>query len=909
MLSKEEEIKRCQDTVTRLILAFRGLDQHDRSGRSALEAKLEEEKSKLLSLGRMVTTVTGSGFGFYDISGPDVLQHVLDPRTRVESVLGGESKALKALGQPVCLRDIMHTDVCHAMVLKTAIGPKFWSLCAKRAEDSVCGTHAAFHDRADRENRILEILLPYGFISSETGVEHLYQVSADVMRMWCSSVGMDISQVPPPVESSLKMGTLSGELTVVGQHQLDRVNAALGAGAAAQKSESLTPPANLLTPEATKPPAPAAGRPKSKASLAEALKAVPVTSKQSFSLSPESRSDLLLFIGKFTEDQIRDTGLPASGYKQMGDIHLYEAVFQLFLSNAIKVATEEGHLSVFGSDLRRVDLAQLAAAKEWTLANSTSLSMLLAGATYLGSWAMKSEAREAANNMQSNLRKLKMELSARQRSVSFDHGSGKGHSLADALKGGGSMSPPLAASMTSPPILGTFSGRTSPPLADLERIIAQNTESLRQQMAEQARTHERQLEALRVANDARDIMLREELKKVNRADARDEMIGGIVQGRMVPRGFWRRDFRKHCEQLDTASQIRAASLAGGTVDPHEIEKKACEAYCLGALPIDVVGELFSDPSFVTRSAAEAKEKSDLTAIALVAQANTNSEIAKYKEKMFPGTDTDAKKVKKALETPERADEFLAVLADFGMRKTDALALAQGGAAMVEDEDVGDFGHDPAAVRRLRLLNAQIMSLHHVVSYLRASWVGGSAQKKDTFFVKRVGQWEWPRLKAWWDQFVDMIFETRNLHSDNFVLAMLHETSVMFELRRSRFKAKWNDITLHSGVAMTITTDTKKAIDEASKKAGKAAQAADEAKQAIKGGKAALESENKALKTQLAELMVLAKANQAELAAHKKDADKRAQDMHRKLAGKADRYTRPQGGGGAGATATGGGDGR
>ena len=32
VLSKEEEIKRCQDTVTRLILAFRGLDQHDRSG-------------------------------------------------------------------------------------------------------------------------------------------------------------------------------------------------------------------------------------------------------------------------------------------------------------------------------------------------------------------------------------------------------------------------------------------------------------------------------------------------------------------------------------------------------------------------------------------------------------------------------------------------------------------------------------------------------------------------------------------------------------------------------------------------------------------------------------------------------------------------------------------------------------
>ena len=42
VLSKEEEIKRCQDTVTRLILAFRGLDQHDRSGRSALEAKPAE---------------------------------------------------------------------------------------------------------------------------------------------------------------------------------------------------------------------------------------------------------------------------------------------------------------------------------------------------------------------------------------------------------------------------------------------------------------------------------------------------------------------------------------------------------------------------------------------------------------------------------------------------------------------------------------------------------------------------------------------------------------------------------------------------------------------------------------------------------------------------------------------------
>ena len=51
-LSKAEEIARCQDTVTRLILAFRGLDKHDRSGRSKLERQLEEEKSKLLSLGR-----------------------------------------------------------------------------------------------------------------------------------------------------------------------------------------------------------------------------------------------------------------------------------------------------------------------------------------------------------------------------------------------------------------------------------------------------------------------------------------------------------------------------------------------------------------------------------------------------------------------------------------------------------------------------------------------------------------------------------------------------------------------------------------------------------------------------------------------------------------------------------------
>ena len=76
-LSKAEEIARCQDTVTRLILAFRGLDKHDRSGRSKLERQLEEEKSKLLSLGRMVTTVTGAGFGFYDATGPDVLSNTV----------------------------------------------------------------------------------------------------------------------------------------------------------------------------------------------------------------------------------------------------------------------------------------------------------------------------------------------------------------------------------------------------------------------------------------------------------------------------------------------------------------------------------------------------------------------------------------------------------------------------------------------------------------------------------------------------------------------------------------------------------------------------------------------------------------------------------------------------------------
>ena len=135
VLSKEEEIKRCQDTVTRLILAFRGLDQHDRSGRSALEAELEEAKTKLLS--------RAGAHGHHrhrlglrllrHASGPDVLQHVLDPRTRVESVLGGESKALKALGQPVCLRDIMHTDVCHAMV--AAVLRCRWPLRPSHASD------------------------------------------------------------------------------------------------------------------------------------------------------------------------------------------------------------------------------------------------------------------------------------------------------------------------------------------------------------------------------------------------------------------------------------------------------------------------------------------------------------------------------------------------------------------------------------------------------------------------------------------------------------------------------------------------------------------------------------------------------------------------------------------------------
>ena len=64
VLSKAEEIERCQDTVTRLILALHELAAHDRSGRAALEAELEEAKTKLLSLGRMVTTVTGSGFGW-----------------------------------------------------------------------------------------------------------------------------------------------------------------------------------------------------------------------------------------------------------------------------------------------------------------------------------------------------------------------------------------------------------------------------------------------------------------------------------------------------------------------------------------------------------------------------------------------------------------------------------------------------------------------------------------------------------------------------------------------------------------------------------------------------------------------------------------------------------------------------
>ena len=59
-LSKAEETARCEDTITRLILAFRGLDKHDRSGRTKLERELEEEKSKLLSLSQQVTGRDGS---------------------------------------------------------------------------------------------------------------------------------------------------------------------------------------------------------------------------------------------------------------------------------------------------------------------------------------------------------------------------------------------------------------------------------------------------------------------------------------------------------------------------------------------------------------------------------------------------------------------------------------------------------------------------------------------------------------------------------------------------------------------------------------------------------------------------------------------------------------------------------
>ena len=49
------------------------------------------------------------------------------------------------------------------------IGPKFWALCAKRAEDFVCGNHVGFHDRDDRVDRILDILLPYGNRGEGTG--------------------------------------------------------------------------------------------------------------------------------------------------------------------------------------------------------------------------------------------------------------------------------------------------------------------------------------------------------------------------------------------------------------------------------------------------------------------------------------------------------------------------------------------------------------------------------------------------------------------------------------------------------------------------------------------------------------------------------------------------------------------
>ena len=48
-LSKAEEIARCQDTVTRLILAFRGLDKHDRSGRTKLDLFPDQQAQKHLT--------------------------------------------------------------------------------------------------------------------------------------------------------------------------------------------------------------------------------------------------------------------------------------------------------------------------------------------------------------------------------------------------------------------------------------------------------------------------------------------------------------------------------------------------------------------------------------------------------------------------------------------------------------------------------------------------------------------------------------------------------------------------------------------------------------------------------------------------------------------------------------------
>ena len=76
--------------------------------------------------------------------------------------------------------------------------------------------------------------------------------------------------------------SLSGELTVVGQHQMDRVSAALKAGEA--KAETADQKSDLLTPQALKPPTRVPPKPPavSTASLAQALSAVTVTNPRSF---------------------------------------------------------------------------------------------------------------------------------------------------------------------------------------------------------------------------------------------------------------------------------------------------------------------------------------------------------------------------------------------------------------------------------------------------------------------------------------------------------------------------------------------------------------------------------------------------------------------------------------------------